>query len=342
MKHTFLALGAGILSGVLSLAAQSSASFAVVYLVLLLPLPMLMVGLSLGTRPAAIAVATATVIVGSVDQVAGMMFALVHALPIWLVVRLALTGPTGPVANIPERTGEQSPEGRETSSTFGDRILGRVKDWEGETDLPPRDEGWLPAGRLIAVITVMAAVGILIAALSSAGSFEETVREHLINAFDEIGGKQDQDVLKDAAVMFAALFPGAVAGMWAILLVFDTVIAQALLARGGRNIRPSPRLRELTLPDWLSWVLIVAAVAALMGPGDVGYTGRNLAMVLAVPFYFLGLAVLHKMASLVTFSGMLMAMFYVAMFTGWFILVVAGLGLLEQWVGLKKRLSPPA
>lgn len=157
----------------------------------------------------------------------------------------------------------------------------------------------------------------------------------------EIGGKQDQDVLKDAAVLFTPLFPGAVAGMWAILLVFDTVIAQALLARGGRNIRPSPRLRELTLPDWLSWPLVIAAIAALIGPGDVEYTGRNLAMVLAVPFYFLGLAVLHKMASLVTFSGMLIAMFYMAMFTGWFILVVAGLGLLEQWVGLKKRLSPP-
>lgn len=341
MKHTFLALAAGILSGLLGLASQSSASFSVTYLSLVLPLPILMAGLSLGTRAAAIAAAIGALVTGGANVYAGAMFALVHGLPVWLLVRLALTGPNGPVANIPERTGPQAPESRETSSTFKDRIVGRVEDWEGESSEPPRDAGWYPAGFVLAVVALMAAAGLLIAEAATGWALKDAVHAMLNQFFSAMGGQQAPEALDKAADLLTPLFPGVTVGMWAVLLVANAAIAQALLARGGRHIRPSPRLRELKLPEWLSWPLVGAAVLALAGSGEVEYLGRNMALVFAVPYFFLGLAVLHKMASLVPFPGMLVAMFYMAMLTGWFILVVAAIGLLEQWVGLKKRFNPP-
>jgi len=121
----------------------------------------------------------------------------------------------------------------------------------------------------------------------------------------------------------------------------NAALAQGLLAKGGRNLRPSPRLRELTLPDWLSWALVAAALVALAAPGEIGYIGRNLVLVVAVPYFFLGLSVVHKMAALTPLPGALLALVYlVVIFSGWFALFVAGIGVLEQWVGLSSRMKP--
>jgi len=344
MKPTFLAIIAGFLSGALVVASLSGASISVAYLTLVLPLPMLMAGLALGTRGSRIAVVSGLAITTLANPVSGLAFALMFGFPVWLITRLALTGPNGPVTQPPEHTGPFQQEGSATTSTPQDRILGRVRDWHIEDDQPRRDVGWFPAGYITAIIAVLAGAFIVAGGVMTSGSggLQFAVTAYLTDVAAVIAGMQDQKLLHDAILLAVPFFPGSVAAFWALSLLANAILAQGLLAKGGRNLRPTPRLREVTLPDWLSWVLVASALMALIAPGEMEYIGRNLALTLAVPFFFLGLAVVHKVAGLTPLPGALLALIYMVMiFSGWFALVIAGLGVLEQWVGLMARMEPP-
>ncbi|HEY4635442.1 MAG TPA: DUF2232 domain-containing protein, partial [Rhodospirillales bacterium] len=144
--------------------------------------------------------------------------------------------------------------------------------------------------------------------------------------------------------MMAPLFPGAVGGSWLIMSVVNAALAQAILVRMKRNLRPTPAYAETTLPQWVSWPLVGAAALALIGSGDLQYTGRNLAMVLAVPFFFVGLAVVHTLARRVAYKGLILAAFYlVLVLSGWAMVAVASFGVVDQWFGLRHRFAgPPA
>jgi hypothetical protein len=82
----------------------------------------------------------------------------------------------------------------------------------------------------------------------------------------------------------------------------------------------------------------------LIGPGDVGYTGRNLALALAFPHFLLGLAVVHGLANRTPQPRALLVGFYVVLFiSAWALLAVAAVGVLEHWIGIRNRLpgGPP-
>jgi len=126
------------------------------------------------------------------------------------------------------------------------------------------------------------------------------------------------------------------------MAVVNASIAAAILTRAKRFKRPKSKLADLSLPDWMSWFLIAAAVMALLGQGELEFFGRNLALILAVPFFFLGLGVVHELARHVQFPGTLLAAFYFVMFlSGWIAMAVILAGLLEQWVGLRRRFMNP-
>ena len=73
---------------------------------------------------------------------------------------------------------------------------------------------------------------------------------------------------------------------------------------------------------------------------DLGYLGRNIAMVFAVPYFLGGLAVVHGLVREVAFSGVLLGTFYlVVIISGWALVVVAGVGIIEQWAGLRSRFT---
>ncbi|MEG3618918.1 DUF2232 domain-containing protein [Magnetovibrio sp. PR-2] len=343
MKHTLLAVMAGILSGALALASMSGSSFAVLFLSWVHPLPLFYAGLALGTRPALVAAASSVLVLSVVHPHLGAVFGLIFAVPVWVTIRLLLTGPSGAVRSIPEDQSPRSTEGPETSSTFQDRIIGRVDDWNGEIQGAPRDLGWFPVGHVLAAQAAIGAAYLLGTSMLTGGHLEHNVTE-VLNAFaSTVAGAQGADVLQDAITRMVPYFPGLFVGMWMLLgLVLNMVMAQALLAKGGRNIRPTPRFRELTLPDVLSWALVVCALLALVSPGEIGYVARNATIALTIPFFMLGLSVVHKLAGMTPLPGAILALTYLVMiFTGWLAFLIAGIGILEQWVGLRKRMDRP-
>ncbi len=91
------------------------------------------------------------------------------------------------------------------------------------------------------------------------------------------------------------------------------------------------------MPQWIGFALIACVIASL-ATGQIGYMGRNGAILVAIPFFFLGLSVIHAVSR--GWRGRqigLPLLYLLMMFLGWPALIVAGLGFVEQWFGLRRR-----
>ena len=118
------------------------------------------------------------------------------------------------------------------------------------------------------------------------------------------------------------------------------VLAQGLLVRFARNLRPSPDIASIELPAWMAPVLAVVLAVAFLAPGDFGFIAKNFAPLLLLPFFFAGLAVTHAFLRRTRAAGLLLFLFYLllVLFT-WPAAVVVFLGLLDQWANLRRRMA---
>lgn len=308
-REMLFAAGAGVLSAVAGVAFLSRSAGAL-FFVYLASLPLFMVGLALGPRAVAFAAGVGFFTAGLLGGgfVAGV-YGLMQTVPAWLLVKQLLL----------QRPG--AADGRPV---------------------------WYPLGEALAWLTMLAA-GMLVITAVMAGSGERGFAAVIVDSLNRILVEiapqlSDQRRGQTVAVM-APIFPGAVGASCMVMSVVNAVLAQNLLARMKRTLRPTPDYAALSLPQWLSWPLVGSAALALLGPGDLAYTGRNLTLIFAVPFFFVGLAVAHTWAKRLTYTGMALTVFYVVLFlSGWAMLVVAGVGMIEQWAGLRDRFAggPPA
>lgn len=308
-----IALGGGALSGLASLAVVTGVpgGLLVVYLT---PLPLFLVGLAHGLKSTTTAVLAGVVMAGLIGgAMAGLLFALMHALPVWMAVRLAL-------------------------------IRWQVTDGSGATK-----EEWTPAGTILGMLAVIAVALFGVAYLLALGE-QGGLQGMILSILDRIitylmPSLQDSERI-DLLRSFSAMFPGYLGMSWVVMTIVNGSVALVVLNKIKASLRPTLKMSELTLPDQMSWYLIGAAavtlIGSLSGQGDLEYIGRNMAMILALPFFFLGLAVVHDLARLTTFPGMLLVVFYVfLLMSGWIGPIVIAGGLLEQWVGIRRRFKTP-
>jgi hypothetical protein len=304
-KQMLIALFGGGLSAVVALAFLTGTPGAL-FLAYLAPLPLLLVGLGFGVSAGTVAGGAGfltTVALGG--MVTAGLYAVVNAVPALVVVRTILTRRSG----------------------------------AGGT------QAWYPAGFTLSWLTALAAGLFVTAAFMAWGSgsgVAAAVTDFLDQALATMLPHVSSTKRGDLVAATIPLFPGMVGASWILMTTVNGALAQGILVRAGHNVRPSPRLADLVLPDWMSWLLVASAAVALVGPGEWQYTGRNLALISAVPFFFLGLAVVHTLVNRVSFSGSLLVVFYfMLIFSNWAAGVTAGIGMIEQWAGLRHRFSGP-
>jgi hypothetical protein len=264
-----------------------------------------LVGLSFGIAPAAIASMVGAVVILAADTLYGMVFAVEFVLPVMIVVPLALW----------RRRGETA---------------------------------WPSAGRLVLGLTALAAVVFLASQLTlmgQPGGMEGGLRT-AIDALSKELRNQDPQVGEQAEQLFQAAvrwLPGFGAAGWMALIAANGVLAQGALAGFGWARRPAPSLAAISVPWWALVPLALAIAAAVLGNGvlgreEIAFAGSNLSVILAVPFLFQGLGVVHALASRSTKRAWLLAAVYVAVLIfGWPIPLIVALGVIEQWVGLRRR-----
>ncbi len=201
---------------------------------------------------------------------------------------------------------------------------------------------WYPAGAILAWLSVLAAGMFLLAAGMLWGA-EGGIRSVLSGVVDQLFlhiapnlQEVDRTELVAATVSF---LPAAAGASLVVTIVINALVAQGILARGGWNIRPVPSLDTVSLPEWSSWVLVVSAALTLLGTGGLEYIGRNLTVILAVPFFFMGLVVAHTWARRAPYGAMALGgMYLTLLMTGWLSgFLVTGLGVIEQWAGIRRR-----
>ncbi len=304
-KDILTGLGAGALSALLYLAIQqaSPGTFILAYLS---PLPLYLAGLALGLAPVVVAGLMGTVLafaVGSWPD--GLSFALLNAAPAMWISRLAL--------------------------------LARA-DQSGKME-------WYPAERLVTWLSTVAGIYFLIAlALTSMldgglWSGLEAYMRSMAEQFTSPDGRNLTPETQEVIANFAQFMPAMVGISWMTMQVVNGTLAQGLAVRFKRNLRPSPSLADFRAPAPLVYAL-AALTAASFVPGTIGLIAGTLAVFTAYPFLFAGLGVVHALAARLASRNIVLVVFYFLLFMlGWPFLLVAGLGLIDQWADLRGRFS---
>lgn len=304
-RETAIALALGALSGacLLSLASGSLGALILLYMS---PLPLFLTGLTFGIQKAGTAM-VAGIAVSLVYGIATVLpYAAVVAIPAAILTRKALLSRTTP---------------------------------DGMVE-------WYPPGLLLIWLAAIAGAGFLLASLGAdlngipgglPGVFEPrlaTILRHFKT--HDLGGSPDQ-----LAKRLATIMPAMLAALWMLLMAVNGILAQGVAARLQRNLRPSPRIEAIELPRRAFYALAMATIGAFL-PGELGYIGGTLAVILAMPFFFQGLAVVHALARRSKMPGLVLGSFYVVLLlSGGQILAVliTAVGLIEQWAGFRRMMG---
>lgn len=290
--------GAGILSALLYMAVALGTQGAVM-LILLTPLPLFAMGLGGGLIGATIAGTLATALVGlTVGLIPAATFAALVAGPVLILVRQAL--------------------------------LSRL-DATGTLE-------WYPPGRLVAWLTGMGAALFLAAALflSSGRSLEERLRSVLNTAASGYGVDSPATLVR-STIEWLAAYPSLMVLYWLTALVINGILAQGLLVRFARNLRPSPPVATIELPRSFGPAVALALGLWVLGDGWLAFVGRNLMMLLGFGFFFAGLGVVHFWLQRLVLRQAALVGFYVLLAFGWSVLLVSALGFIDHWAHFRRR-----
>lgn len=202
---------------------------------------------------------------------------------------------------------------------------------------------WYPPGLLLGWLTGLAAVALVAAALlvpEHADGLEGLVREQVGHGIDALGIREPR-LRETLEALWVPFLPAMVTAAWLMVAMANAVLAQWLLVRAGRNLRPTPAYQAMALPDWIGGALLVAMAVTWLSSGSIAYLARNLTAVLLVPYVLLGLAGIHGLARKRSNGGMLLALFYGLFFMmfGWAVIAVAGYGLVRHWTTLRRRIG---
>lgn len=303
-RYWLLAIGGGLASIVIyTLSAVLPGGIILAYFAVM---PLYLVGFSMGLTAAAAAGATATIgvlIPGGFS--AALIFLFVTALPAVILVRQAL--------------------------------LSR-KDDQGNLV-------WYPAGLLVMTLCIIAVV--LFSAVSlwlalRPEGLEGNVRQLAEAMAHMLFGEKAGDIRNLFVERITNVLPSVAVASWLIMNVVNAALAQGLLVRFQRNIRPSPDIVSMELPYWfqLAAATAVATAVGLLMSGSIGLYGTNLAIILAIPFFFMGLAVVHALCRNKPGGNIMLVLFYVLLIVfDQLAIIIAALGLIEQWVGLRRRFT---
>ena len=210
--------------------------------------------------------------------------------------------------------------------------------------LPDGGIGWYPPGLLVTWLTGMAVAGLVAAYAAFAGAeggLPGTVERFLRAGLAlMVGGPEGQ--IERAVGAVAPLFPSIVLVSWMVMVVVNGALAQGALVRFGHNRRPTPRVSDIELPRWALAPVAAALALAILGGGGAAHFGSNLSLVLCLPFFFVGLAVVHAYARRRPLRWVILVGTYAAvMVFGWPAMALVVLGFVEQWAGIRRRLGEP-
>ena len=93
----------------------------------------------------------------------------------------------------------------------------------------------------------------------------------------------------------------------------------------------------MELPDGLD-IALALSVALSLAPGEAGFIGGSLAVIFMLPYFLLGLVVIHAISLRWPGRAAILTLLYVAMiFIQPLAFLVSALGLMEQWFHVRRQ-----
>ncbi len=138
----------------------------------------------------------------------------------------------------------------------------------------------------------------------------------------------------------ARVTPALAMCAWLFSTLLAIAIAQGLLQSRLWNKRPSFELNDLHVPNWVVFAAATTGLIGMYAPAPYDYVGLNLALILGIPFFFVGVAVIHAAAAQTKHPTVMLIIFYTLIsIIIHLVLLVALLGAVDQWVDFRKRLT---
>ena len=257
-KAALLAVCAGLASAALFMLVLSGNVIGLLA-AQLIPLPIWLIALAAGPTAAAISVGTAALLLSAlIAAPVGIGFLVGFGLPAQFLAWVALMG-----RNLPGG-------GREWLSTG----------W--------LTTAWVACGAVVIVIAIFALPG-------ESSVAEEQIQSAFSRLLETTLGQAGMPTEVSGVIEMMAAMPAIIVVSWMLVHLVNGVIAQALLVKLGRALRPTPAADSLVLPLDVAAVLAFSAAFAAIGqdPG-LAYIGRNLLLVAACAYLLAGFAAVHR------------------------------------------------
>jgi hypothetical protein len=203
-----------------------------------------------------------------------------------------------------------------------------------------------PPGHILIALAALGAIMIVggLAAAQSAGGLSTLVDHTLGTTNADVAMAQRELAAKgirmdraQMAELLSLALPPAFAAGWLILSVCNAIVAEEILARSGRALRPAPAYSMLRLPRSFLLAPIIAG-GLCFAPGWIEGVGLALVALTAVVYFFLGLAVIHVISRRLPARPFALALIYLCLILfAWPALILALLGLIDQWGDLRGR-----
>jgi hypothetical protein len=198
---------------------------------------------------------------------------------------------------------------------------------------------WYPASFLLRDFTFACSLIMLLSIVGYIYLTQGQSPEMIVKSFFQPLAIQSH--MEDAIPILAKLLPilpGFFAFSWGVMMLINGSLAQSLLIKLNKNIRPSPSLENLHLPNSFLIALGISFVLSFVGVGHIELLGKNAAFILTFPFFLTGLGVVHRWFHKTSYPTMGLTIFYLLLgLFLWLSLVVILLGILRPW--FEKRVS---
>ena len=270
-----IGIAAGGASAILFVSAAAGNPAGRVVLFFLAPLPGFLAGLGWGAMASAIAAMTASVICGAIiGPTSGAYVLASQGIPVTLLCYLA---------NLHR---DVTPAPAFSASSPSTMSSGPLVEW-------------YPAGRLIAVATIMAGVFALLTVFVLGADLDD-MRKILRASINQL---QKMPMFKDRAIseqdleslteVMLYLFPAASSLSWLAGLLINLYLAGRITFASGRLPRPWPDLAAISYPRGFGLGLALSLTVLAVTIGVPRLVASGFAGAFVVAYFLLGLAIIH-------------------------------------------------
>lgn len=152
--------------------------------------------------------------------------------------------------------------------------------------------------------------------------------------------QQEAIVLKTLAEQFSFLIIAIAGWMWATSLYMHGWIINHELKRRSKNIRPDFAVSIFPPPNWLISLLLITAIASIIGGESLAFWGKSSLILLTLPHFLFGMALVHEQSKKwPARSGVLFFIYFMIFALLWVAIIIAAYGFYYHLKLLNKYLS---